>query len=128
MLGHSPVLCVSFTFVALQAKTDLLNIAVWLYRAGLRAESLNGHIEWVCESATQCVFSKLCEIYQGDLGIRKRPGTSCKIEIHFGFKITQYLINGIIFLSQICPRYSFPCVRHRHKVSNGFTKESGRDK
>jgi hypothetical protein len=63
-----------------------------------------------------------------DLGTRKRPGTSCKIEIHFWFKITQYLINGIRFLSQICPRHSFPCARHRHKVSNSFTKESGRDK
>jgi hypothetical protein len=59
----------------------------------------------------------------GDLGTWKRPGTSCKIEIHFWFKITQYLINGIRFLSQICPRYSFPCARHRHKVSNSFTKE-----
>ena len=64
----------------------------------------------------------------GDLGTRKRPGTSCKIEINFWFKITQYLINGIRFLSQICPIYSFPCARHRHKVSNSFTKESGRDK
>jgi hypothetical protein len=54
----------------------------------------------------------------GDLGTRKRPGTSCKIEIHFWFKITQYLINGIRFLFQICPRHSFPCARHRHKVSN----------
>jgi hypothetical protein len=67
-------------------------------------------------------------IHPGDLEIRKRPGTSCKIEIHFWFKITQYLINGIIFLFQICPRYSFPCARHKHKVSNSFTKESGRDK
>ena len=64
----------------------------------------------------------------GHLGTRKRPGTSCKIEIHFWFKITQYLFNGIRFLFQICPRYSFPCARHRHKVSNSFTKESGRDK
>jgi hypothetical protein len=64
----------------------------------------------------------------GDLGTRKRPGTSCKIEIHFWFKITEYLINGIRFLSQICPRYSFPCARQKHKVSNSFTKESGRDK
>jgi hypothetical protein len=39
----------------------------------------------------------------GDLGTRKRPGTSCKIEIHLWFKITQYLINGIRFPSQICP-------------------------
>ena len=30
--------------------------------------------------------------YPGDLGTGKRPGTSCKIEIHFWFKITQYLI------------------------------------
>jgi hypothetical protein len=58
----------------------------------------------------------------------ERPGTSCKIEIHFWFKITQYLINGIRFQSQICLRYSFPCARHRHKVSNSFTKEPGRDK
>jgi hypothetical protein len=64
----------------------------------------------------------------GDLGTRKMPGTSCKIEIHFWFKITQYLINAIRFLPQICPRYSFPCARHGHKVSNSFTKESGRDK
>jgi hypothetical protein len=64
----------------------------------------------------------------GDLGTRKRPATNCKIEIHFWFKITQYLINGIRFLFQICPRHSFPCARHRHKVSNSFTKESGRDK
>jgi hypothetical protein len=64
----------------------------------------------------------------GDLGTRKRPGTSCKIEILFRFKITQYLINSTRFLSQICPRYSFPCARHRHKVSNSFTKESGHDK
>jgi hypothetical protein len=63
----------------------------------------------------------------GDLGTRKRSGTSCKIEIHFWFKITQYLINDIRFLSQICPRYSFPCARDRHKVSNSFTKESGCD-
>ena len=55
--------------------------------------------------------------YPGDLGTRKRPGTSCKIEIHFWFKITQYLINSTRFLFQICPRYSFPCARHRHKVS-----------
>jgi hypothetical protein len=53
----------------------------------------------------------------GDLGTRKRPGTSCKIEIHFWFKIIQSLINGIRFLSQTCPSYSFPCARHRHKVS-----------
>ena len=55
-------------------------------------------------------------------------GTSCKIDIHFWFKITQYLINGIRLLFQICPRHSFPYARHRHKVSNSFTKESGRDK
>ena len=67
-------------------------------------------------------------ITPGDLGTRKRPGTSCKIEIHFWFKITQYHINDIRFLSQICPRHSFPCARHRHKVLNSFTKESGRDK
>jgi hypothetical protein len=64
----------------------------------------------------------------GDLGTQKRPGTSCEIEIHLWFKITQYLINGIRFLSQICPRHSFPFARHRHKVSNSFTKEPGRDK
>jgi hypothetical protein len=46
----------------------------------------------------------------------------------YTYKITQYLINGIRFLSQICPRYSFPCARNRHKVSNSFTNESGRDK
>ena len=67
-------------------------------------------------------------INPGDLGTRERPGTSCKIEIHFWFKITQYLFNGIGFLSQICPRYSFPCARNMHKVSNSFTKESGCDK
>ena len=67
-------------------------------------------------------------LYYSDLGIRIRPGTSFKIEIHFWFKMTQYLINGIRFLSQICPRYSFPCARHRHKVSNSFAQESGRDK
>jgi hypothetical protein len=33
----------------------------------------------------------------GDLGTGKRPGTSCKIEIHFWFKITQYLTDGIHF-------------------------------
>jgi hypothetical protein len=66
--------------------------------------------------------------YPGDLGTRKRHGTSFIIEIHFWFKITQYLINGIRFLSQICPRYSFPCARYRYKVSNSFAKESGRDK
>ena len=64
----------------------------------------------------------------GDLGTRKRPGTSCKIEIHFWFKITQYLINDIRFLSQVCPRHSSLCERHRDKVSNSFTKESGCDK
>jgi hypothetical protein len=63
----------------------------------------------------------------GDLGTRKRPGTSCKIEIHFWFKITQYLINGIRFLFQICAGHLFPCARLRHKVSNSFTKESGRE-
>jgi hypothetical protein len=26
--------------------------------------------------------------------------------------LMQYLINSIRFLSQICPRYSFPCARH----------------
>jgi hypothetical protein len=59
--------------------------------------------------------------------VGKRPGTSCKIEIHFWFKITQYLINGFRLSSQICPRYSFLCATHRHKVSNSFTKQSGRD-
>jgi hypothetical protein len=73
-------------------------------------------------------FSPSDSARPGDLGTRKRPGTSCKIEIHFWFKITLYLINSIRFLSKICPRYSFPCGRHRHKVSKSFTKESGRDK
>ena len=53
---------------------------------------------------------------------------SCKVEIHFWFNITQYLINGIRFLSQICPRYSFPYATYGHKLSNIFTEESGRDK
>ena len=55
----------------------------------------------------------------GDLGTRKRPGTSCKIEIHFWFKITRYLINGIRFLFQICPSYS-PLIENniiqKHKI------------
>jgi hypothetical protein len=70
----------------------------------------------------------LAVLNTGDLRTQKMPVISCKIEIHFWFKITQYLINGIRFLSQICPRYSFPCTRHMHKVSNSFTKESGCDK
>ena len=67
------------------------------------------------------------QLTPGDLGTRKRTGTSCKIEIHFLFNITQYLINGIRFLFQIYARHLFPCARLRHKVSNSFTKESGRD-
>ena len=50
-------------------------------------------------------------MYPGDLGTRKRPGTSCKIEIHIWFKITQYLINDIrflIFYLKFVPDIHFP--------------------
>ena len=87
------------------------------------------------ENISLCIFQYLTLYYiinallslarPNGLGTRERPGTSCKIEINFWLTITQYLIRCIIFLSQTCPIYSFPCARHRHKVSNSFTKESG---
>ena len=42
--------------------------------------------------------------------------------------LSQIFISLCKTQTQICPRYSFPCARHRHQFSNSFTKESGRDK
>ena len=123
---HTPLVCRKFLSPGCASRKKIIFSCL-----GQRADSFS---QLLLVRSDKCIKIPLkISIYKtlqqpGDLGTRKRPGTSCKLEIHFLFKITQYLINGIRFLFQICPRHSFPCARHRHKVSNSFTKESGRDK
>jgi hypothetical protein len=105
-----------------------LLIPPWKFQAASRLGFETSKFSLYFQVVVSLSIPSFLYIIPGDLGTWKRPGTSCKIEIYFWFKITEYLINDIKFLFQICPRHSFPCVRHRHKVSNSFTKESGRDK
>ena len=65
----------------------------------------------------------------GDLETRQRPGTSCKIEIISGLKLLNISLTVLDLYLKFVPdiQYSFPCARHRHKVSSSFTNESGCD-
>jgi hypothetical protein len=48
------------------------------------------------------------KLIPGDLGTRKRPGTSCKIEIHFSLKLLNISLTVLDFYLKFVPDIHFP--------------------
>jgi hypothetical protein len=94
------------------------------YKVCLFWRALNSHWARLFNFETVSAYIRSIQL-PGDLETRKRPGTSCKIEIHFWFKITQYLFNGIRFYLKFVPVIHFPVEDRDTKFQTVSQKNQG---